>query len=84
MLKPYIFYFKCYRSVPICHLEWIEDFLKNRSHRVVIDGECSEEAAVTSGVLHGSVLGAILLLAFINDMPEHVNSKCWLFTDAER
>ena len=61
-------------------VDWIEDFLKHRSQRVVVDGKCSGKA-VTSGVLQGSLLGAILFLAFINDMPEHVNSKCWLFTD---
>ena len=62
-------------------LDWSEDFLKNRSERVVVDGECSEEIAVTSGVPDGSVLGPILFLAFINNMPGHVNSKCQLFTD---
>ena len=29
------------------NLDCIEDFLKNRSQRVVVDGECSEETTVT-------------------------------------
>ena len=62
-------------------LDWIDDFLKNRSQRVVVDGECSEEAAVTSREPQGSVLGPILFLPFINNMPEYVNSKCHLFAD---
>ena len=62
-------------------LDWIEDFLKNSFPRVVVNCEYSEETAVTSEVPQGSVLGAIFFLAFINDMPEHVNSKCQLFAD---
>ena len=31
-------------------LDWIEDFQKNGSQRLIVDGECSEEAAVTSRV----------------------------------
>ena len=44
-------------------LDWIEDFFKNRQQRIAVDGECFEEAAVTSGVPQGSVLGPICFLA---------------------
>ena len=60
-------------------MDWIKDFVKNGFQWVVVDGEYSEEAAVASRVPQGSVLGPVLFLAFINDIPEHVNSKCWLF-----
>ena len=46
-------------------MDWIKDLLKNRYQTVVVDGEYSEEAAVTSRVPQGSVLGPILFLAFI-------------------
>ena len=62
-------------------LKWIEDFLRNRTQQVVIDGEASSTAPVTSGVPQGSVLGPILFLAFINDMPESVKSMSRLFAD---
>ena len=62
-------------------LVWIEDFLTGRTQQVVIDSEFSVVAPVTSGVPQGSVLGPILFLSFINDMPECVSSKCRLFAD---
>ena len=70
-----------YSGINVLCLDWIKDFPKNRSQRVVVYGECSEEAAVTSGVPQGTVLGTIFFLAFTNDMPQHVNSKCRLFTN---
>ena len=62
-------------------LTWIKSFLSNRSQRVVVDGEYSDTAPVTSGVPQGSVLGPILFLLFINDMPDCVQSCCRLFAD---
>ena len=62
-------------------LTWIKDFLSNRSQRVIVDGATSEPAPVTSGVPQGSVLGPTLFLAFINDLPLHVQSSARLFAD---
>ena len=62
-------------------LAWIKDFLSNRKQRVLIGGESSEEAPVTSGVPQGSVLGPALFLVFINDLPEQVKSSVRLFAD---
>ena len=52
----------------------IRSFLKDRSQQVVVDGEKSTSAPVTSRG-KGSVLGPILFLAFINDMPECIQSN---------
>ena len=61
--------------------KWIEDFLRNRSQRVVCSGESSDWAPVLSGVPQGSVIGPILFLLYINDLPEEVNSTVRLFAD---
>ena len=62
-------------------LHWIKAFLANRSQTVVLEGEKSSQVLVTSGVPQGSVLGPILFLVFINDIPDHIRSKVRLFAD---
>ena len=62
-------------------LSWIRAFLGNRSQMVVIEGEESRSVPVSSGVPQGSVLGPILFLVFINDLPEKLSSQVRLFAD---
>ena len=62
-------------------LDWIGSFLSDHSHRVVVEGEQSDPAPVTSRVPQGSVLGPILFLVFINDLPKATDSSCRLFAD---
>ena len=59
---------------------WITYFLSNRKQRVSVNGALSDITDVTSGVPQGSVLGPILLL-YINDINENVQSSIRLFAD---
>ncbi|KAK7103646.1 hypothetical protein V1264_018511 [Littorina saxatilis] len=60
---------------------WLQNFLTKRLMRVVVDGEESVEVPVDSGVPQGTVLGPVLFLCHINDLPASVKSQVRLFAD---
>ena len=62
-------------------LNWIRAFLLGRTQAVVLEGERSAEVPVTSGVPQGSVLGPLLFLLYINDLPQNIRSQVRLFAD---
>ena len=62
-------------------LSWIKTFLNGRLQTDVLEGDCSEEVPVPSGVPQGSVLGPILFLVYINGLPEKVKFQVRLFAD---
>ena len=60
---------------------WLQNFLTGRTMRVVVDGYCSDSTSVDSGVPQETVLGPLLFLCYINDLPDPAVSQVRLFAD---
>ena len=63
-------------------LNWFTSYFHGRKQRVTVLGATSEEREVTSGVPQGSILGSVLFLLYMNDLPQMLKtSKVACFAD---
>ena len=62
--------------------KWINSWLSGRSQQVTLDGQASDSVPVLSGMPQGSVLGLVLFLISINNLPDNTSrSSVHLFAD---
>ena len=62
-------------------LKLLQSFLSSRYQRVTINGQTSDWLPILAGVPQGSILGPLLFLIYINDLPDSLESLAKLFAD---
>ena len=62
-------------------LKLMKNYLTGRQQRVALNGQTSSWKNILAGVPLGSVLGALLFLIYVNDLPNGIESICKIFAD---
>ena len=62
-------------------LSLLRSFLSNIFQRVVLNDQCSHWLSVLAGVSQGPILGKLLFLIYMYDLPDNLQSTAKLFAD---
>jgi ribonuclease P/MRP protein subunit RPP40 len=71
----------CQHGIDQVTIDRIEDFLRDRRQKVVLEEHLSTWNKVLSGMPQSSVLGPLLFLIYINDLPNNISNTCKLYAD---
>ena len=62
-------------------INWYKSYLENRKFLVNVENEYSNPGDLTCGVPQGSILGPLIFLMYVNDMPKSVDCNLYLYAD---
>ena len=62
-------------------INWFRSYLSNRIFKVKVGKTLSDAGILTCGVPQGSILGPLLFLLCINDMPQALSCDLLLYAD---
>ena len=72
---------RCYGIAGTAH-NWFSSYLSNCSQYCQVDGNLSQPSSVLGGIPQGSILGPLLFLLYINDLPNCLSdTECNMFAD---
>ena len=63
---------------------WFKSYVSNRLFRLNLENCYSDPSNITFGVPQGSILGPLLFLIYVSDMPQAVISNLFLYADDSR
>ncbi len=69
--------YQCDKNTIAC----LKSYLQNREQCVQFKGKISDTKPVTHGVRQGSILGPLLFIVFMNDLPLHMDSSLDMYAD---
>ena len=62
-------------------ISWYKSYLSNRTFKVSVNKALSDPGDLTCGVPQGSILGPLIFLLYVNDMPNSVVCDLYLYAD---
>ena len=63
-------------------IKWFQSYLSNRKFFVTLENVFSDAELIDCGAPHGSILGSLHFLIYINDLPEALNeTESYLYAD---
>ena len=62
-------------------ITWFPSYLSERIFFISIETQLPDYGRISCGIPQGSILGSLLFLIYVNDMPPAVNSNLFLYVD---